>query len=387
MSVIGGYKGELDMERPPNDEEVAAASIAGTINLLGGDDDPDVKAILDATEDPNMIAEKLSAAHSRKSHFHMSVIGGYKGELDMERPPNDEEVAAASIASVITRLGGVDDPDVKAILDATEDPNMIAEQLSAALSRKSDKTFFSRVEKLNVFKEEHGHLNVHQKDSQSLYQFCNNLRNSRRAIIAGEGKIYYPLDDDRIAALDAIGFDWKLEAKKIVIKSFFSRVEELNVFKEEHGHLNVHQKDNQSLYLFCNNVRYSRRAIIAGEGKIYYPLDDDRIAALNAIGFDWQQYDKAAMKAEEAAKATSTKVMVSEILHSNSVEAGKAISIMVAPGERLGLNVTVRPGSSRGARIDAINSGCPFADKVTVGDTIMTINYKETRHHSKVNAR
>jgi hypothetical protein len=83
------------------------------------------------------------------------------------------------------------------------------------------------------------------------------------------------------------------------------------------------------------------------------------------------------MKAEEAAKATSTKVMVSEILHSNSVEAGKAISIMVAPGERLGLNVTVRPGSSRGARIDAINSGCPFADKVTVGDTIMTINDKE----------
>jgi polysaccharide deacetylase 2 family uncharacterized protein YibQ len=132
MSVIGGYKGELDMERPPNDEEVAAASIAGMINLLRGDDDPDVKAILDATEDPNMIAKQLSAALSRKSHYHMSVIGGYKGELDMERPPNDEEVAAASIAGMINFLGGVDDPDVKAILDATEDPNMIAEQLSAA---------------------------------------------------------------------------------------------------------------------------------------------------------------------------------------------------------------------------------------------------------------
>jgi hypothetical protein len=98
-------------------------------------DDPVVKAILDATEDPNVIAEKLSAALSRKNHYHMSVIGGYKGELDMERPPNDEEVAAASIAGTINRLGGKDDPDVKAILDATEDPNVIAEQLHQLCSR------------------------------------------------------------------------------------------------------------------------------------------------------------------------------------------------------------------------------------------------------------
>jgi hypothetical protein len=96
-------------------------------------------------------------------------------------------------------------------------------------------------------------------------------------------------------------------------------------------------------------VRYSRRAIIAGEGKIHYSLDDNRIAALDAIGFDWKHYDKAKI----------------------------AISILVAPGVQLGLKVTVRPGSSRGARIDAINSGCPFADAVTVGDTIMTINDKE----------
>jgi hypothetical protein len=83
------------------------------------------------------------------------------------------------------------------------------------------------------------------------------------------------------------------------------------------------------------------------------------------------------MKAEEAAKATSTEVTVSEILRSNLVKAGKAILIMIAPNVRLGLNVTVRPGSSRGARMDAINSGCPFANEVTVGDTIMTINDKE----------
>jgi hypothetical protein len=134
--ILGLHFGYFDVRNEITDDlHRLAASIAGTINRLGGVDDPVVKAILDATEDPNVIAEKLSAALSRKNHYHMSVIGGYKGELDMERPPNDEEVAAASIAGTINRLGGVDDPVVKAILDATEDPNMIAEKLSAALSR------------------------------------------------------------------------------------------------------------------------------------------------------------------------------------------------------------------------------------------------------------
>jgi hypothetical protein len=194
------------------------------------------------------------------------------------------------------------------------------------------------------------------------------VRYSRRAIIAGEGKIHYSLDDDRIAALDAIGFDWQLEmieSNRTVRVSFLSRVDESKAYNEEHGHLNVHCKEDKSLYYFCNKVRRSRQAIIAGKGRKYYSLDDDQIAALDAIGFVWAN---GAMNAEEAHSPTT---------NLTTVEAGKAISIMVAPRERLGLTITVRPGSSRGARIDAINPGCPFADEVTVGDTIMTINDKE----------
>jgi hypothetical protein len=55
---------------------------------------------------------------------------------------------------------------------------------------------------------------------------------------------------------------------------------------------------------------------------------------------------------------------------------GTAISIVVGPG-RLGLTITVRPASFRGARIDAIDPVCPFCDEVTVGDRIVTINDKE----------
>jgi hypothetical protein len=147
-------------------------------------------------------------------------------------------------------------------------------------------------------------------------------------------------------------------------------------------------------------VRRSRQAIIAGEGTIYYSLGDDQIAALDAIGFVWVN---GAMNAEEANSpppptnlttvsplmktdkaplsiATSTEVTVTEILRSDSVEAmikqGNAISIMVAPRVRLGLTITVRPGS--GARIDAIERECPlFKNEVSVSDTIVTINDKE----------
>jgi hypothetical protein len=94
----------------------------------------------------------------------------------------------------------VDDLVVKAILDArTQDPNVIAEQLSRKIrvnKLKNDTSFFSRVDKLKAYKEEHGHLNVREKDSLSLYKICNHVRNSRRAIIAGEGKICYSLDDN-----------------------------------------------------------------------------------------------------------------------------------------------------------------------------------------------
>ena len=141
--------------------------------------------------------------------------------------------------------------------------------------------FCDRVDELKAYKDEHGHLNVRQKENQSLYNFCKNLRGTRRAIILGKGTLR-KLTDVRIAALDAIGFDWEVGASSTVYKDFFSRVDELKVYKKKHGHLNVRPKDDKSLYNFCGHVRQARI------GKGTYRLDDDRIAALDAIGFEWE---------------------------------------------------------------------------------------------------
>jgi len=154
------------------------------------------------------------------------------------------------------------------------------------VKHKQRKDFFDRVDELKAYKEKHGHLNVRSKDDSSLYNFCNNLRRTRSALLTGKGTINNRLDETRIAALDAIGFDWNPGVS--MDDKFFDRVDELRAYKEKHGHLNMSPKNDQSLYNFCNNLRRTRRAILTGEGKIHYSLDDSRIAALDAIGFDWE---------------------------------------------------------------------------------------------------
>ena len=58
-------------------------------------------------------------------------------------------------------------------------------------------------------------------------------------------------------------------------------VDELKAYKEKNGHLKVMEKQDASLHYFCTNVRRARK------GKASYRLDEGRIAALDAIGFNW----------------------------------------------------------------------------------------------------
>ena len=134
--------------------------------------------------------------------------------------------------------------------------------------------FFDRVDELKAYKDEHGHLKLNHKKDKSLYDFCYNVRQSRKR------KGSYTLDDNRIAALDAIGFKWG----KSSLEKFIDQVDELKAYKERHGHLNVHHLEDRSLYMFCYHVRQARRVPKCTRTK----LTEDRVAALDAIGFDWK---------------------------------------------------------------------------------------------------
>jgi hypothetical protein len=95
------------------------------------------------------------------------------------------------------------------------------------------------------------------------------------------------LTADRIAALDAIGFDWKIGTKprgREKTINFQDRVKALSEYKKKNGHLNVSLADNKSLKDWCSNIRNARNK--PAEGKL--KLTANRIAALDAIGFDWR---------------------------------------------------------------------------------------------------
>jgi hypothetical protein len=77
---------------------------------------------------------------------------------------------------------------------------------------------------------------VGHKEDPSLYYFCINVRQARKG-----KKGCFRLDDGQIAALDAIGFKWEVEATTAAFRgdSFFARVDKLKAYKEKHGHLNI----------------------------------------------------------------------------------------------------------------------------------------------------
>ena len=69
--------------------------------------------------------------------------------------------------------------------------------------------------------------------------------------------------------------------KKRVQKSFAQQIDELRAYKEKHGHVNVKQSDDKSLYHFCWNWR---QACINPEKSS--KRNEERIASLDALGFE-----------------------------------------------------------------------------------------------------
>ena len=153
-------------------------------------------------------------------------------------------------------------------------------------------TFEERLEQLKSFKLQHGHLSIKVTDDESLYNFCKNFRYAGRH----PGRSNVALTEEKIRALDEIGFLWKKEMNNAHFARFMTHVEQLKEFKEQHGHLVVKSTDDRKLFQFCHNVRYAYRN--PGKGMI---LPSERIQALNDIGFVWDNGQRRRMTVEENA--------------------------------------------------------------------------------------
>ena len=72
-------------------------------------------------------------------------------------------------------------------------------------------------------------------------------------------------------------------------KSFDERVEDLKLFKETHGHINISIRKDKSLCKFCTSVRYVHNNPSKSKSK---KLTIENIVRLDSLGFNWtsQEY-------------------------------------------------------------------------------------------------
>jgi hypothetical protein len=147
----------------------------------------------------------------------------------------------------------------------------------APKARGKYKTFDDRMEDLKRFKETHAHANVTSREDIPLGKFCAQVRYAHKN--PGKG---FTLTDERIAAFDAINFNWT--SKEYVTRSFDERIDDLEEYKQTHGHVNVKQHEDSSLYQFCADVRHSLKHV---EKDGTRKLTVERIARLDALGFQW----------------------------------------------------------------------------------------------------
>jgi hypothetical protein len=185
--------------------------------------------------------------------------------------------AATTVEMVVMKEDGLDGNDQKLGRVSSQAPR---QQSSGTRKTRGiyTKSFDNHMKQLTAYKAQHGHLKVKKSIKPALYRFTNRMRNCRR------GKDGSTLSNDRVAALDAIGFDWgheknvqQVRPKKVVVP-FQDRVNELSAYYARFGHFYVSLREDQSLCKFCQKVR---------RGKKQGELTDDQIASLDAIGFDW----------------------------------------------------------------------------------------------------
>jgi len=126
---------------------------------------------------------------------------------------------------------------------------------------------------LKKFKEKYGHTKLVVTD-KAHYQLALWVHNIRARP--------HQLGDARKKRLDALGFLWQADIKKLIEQQWLTYYKQLKEFKKQHGHCNVpiKWKPNKKLSTWVSEQRLRRK----NKGLI-----PEREALLNKINFSWSE--------------------------------------------------------------------------------------------------
>lgn len=165
-----------------------------------------------------------------------------------------------------------------------------------------------RFEQLRSYRGANGHCNVPQrcKDNPSLGRWVNTQRRQQRMRAEGRDS---DMTEERFRKLTKIGMVWYVKGPD----QWQERFEDLRQYQRRFGHTNVpsrYEPDRMlGRWVSSQRIQYKFRQ----EGKHSY-LTDERIRALNSLGFDWRNAlsQKAAAMAENV---LSQKAAAEENVH------------------------------------------------------------------------
>ena len=149
--------------------------------------------------------------------------------------------------------------------------------------RKSGEKWQQRYNELVEYKKIHGHCNVpqRQEDVRQLAIWVTHQRNFYKKLKEGSPS---QITEERIKALEKIGFDWSPDRK--LNSKWQERYEELIEYKKKYGHCDVPRKydENKKLATWVNSQRYFYRNVQSGKQSY---ITEERIELLQKIGFRW----------------------------------------------------------------------------------------------------
>jgi hypothetical protein len=157
---------------------------------------------------------------------------------------------------------------------------------SIGVSFEENTAFDARIKELKAFKAKFGHVQVPKlyKPNPGLGRWCARTRSQYRVF---QNSRPCPLSQDKIDALNEIGFSWTSTLKHAPNVSWEAKLNDLKAYKDRTGNTNVpkNYKDDKELASWTRNQRAQYMAKKRGKKS---PMTDERIARLEEIGFEWK---------------------------------------------------------------------------------------------------
>lgn len=165
-------------------------------------------------------------------------------------------------------------------------PTRLSEEKIAALDKIDfewgeihDARWQELYDELLKFKQQRGHCNVSKRNNVRLNRWCYKQRQEYKSECEGKPST---LTKERIAMLENIGFNWGTYTRYRT--QWHERYDELRMFMQQYGNCNISKEKHRLLWLWAEKQKKAYKAKC--EGKVS-TMNEERIAALNKIGFQW----------------------------------------------------------------------------------------------------